>query len=178
MIHSPMVFKHRLCLILVVLLTLAANFRPFPDTARAGQASPFTGSWIANGSRQIFPFGKDRNVYTFKLAGHVNLKEAIGGELDFWSEIIGLSDSKTGTEARCVWRDLDGRELFLVLRSDLMQSDVLVTGKIVGGTGKFAGATGELSFKWSSISFYRDNLSATISGQALDLKGKIQLPNF
>lgn len=177
MIHSPRTFKYRLCLILIILLTLAANFCPFPDIARAGQDSPFTGSWIANGSRQIFPFGK-RNVYTFKLAGHVNLKETIGGELDFWSEVIGISDSKTGTQARCIWRDLDGRELFLVLRSDRMQSNDMVTGKIVGGTGKFADATGELSFKWSSISFSRDDVTDSISGQTLDLKGKVQLPNF
>lgn len=178
MIHSPRVFKPKLCLILVASLALAVNFYPFFDIACAGQTNLFKGSWIANGSRQIFPFGKDRNVYTFQLAGHVNLEDAIGDKLDFWSEIIGISDSKTGTEARCVWRDLDGRELFLVLKNDRMQPDGLVTGQIVGGTGKFAEATGELSFKWSSISFYRDNIKATISGQALDLKGKIQLPNF
>ena len=162
------------CLVLVFFI---ATFYPVFSIANAGQTGNFTGSWIANGTRQILPFGK-RNIYTFKLSGHVNLKEAIGGELDFWSEVIGFSDSQTGTQARCVWRDLDDGKLFLVLKSDSMQSDALVFGKIVGGTGKFANATGELSFKWSSISFYREDARSTISGQAFDLKGNFQLPNF
>lgn len=149
-----------------------------PIPASAGQTGDFTGVWIANGTRQVLPFGPNRNFYTFKLSGHVNLKEPIGGELDFWSEVIGISDSKTGTEARCVWRDLDGRKLFIELKTDHMKSKGLVMGTIVGGTEKFTNATGTLSFKWSSFSFYKDDNRSTVSGQTYDLTGNFQLPEF
>ena len=173
MIHSTKVLHYVRCLVLFLLIAI---FCPgFSSSASAGETGDFTGTWIANGTRQVLPFGKNRNFYTFKMTGHVNLKQAIGGELDFWSEIIGISDSKTGSQARCVWTDLGGRKLFLELKSDRMQSDELVMGKIVGGTGKFVNATGTLSFKWSSMSFYREGKATTISGQTFDLKGSFQL---
>lgn len=173
MIHSFKVFHPIGCMMLILFTVI---FNPIP--ASAEQTGNFTGVWIANGTREVLPFGPNRNFYTFRLSGHVNLKEPIGGELDFWSEIIGISDSKTGTEARCVWRDLGGRKLFIELKTDHMKSKEQVMGTIVGGTGKFANATGTLNFKWSSISFYKDDNRSTVNGQTYDLTGNFQLPEF
>lgn len=174
MLPSSKVLNLTLCLVLFFLI---AMFCPgLSSSTSAGETTNFTGTWIANGTRQLLPFGEDRNFYTFKMTGHVNLKQATGSELDFWSEIIGISDSKTGSEARCVWTDLEGRKLFLELKSDRMQSKTQVTGKIVGGTGKLANATGDLSFTWSSISFHHEGKATTVSGQTYDLQGSYQVP--
>lgn len=174
MLPSSKVLNLTLCLVLFFLI---AMFCPgLSSSASAGETTNFTGTWIANGTRQVLPFGENRNFYTFKMTGHVNLKQATGSDLDFWSEIIGVSDSKTGSEARCVWTDLEGRKLFLELKSDRMQSETQVIGKIVGGTGKLANATGELSFTWSSISFHHEGNATTVSGQTYDLQGSYQVP--
>lgn len=166
---SKVVHPHLLLILIIMIFSIVQQCR---------ETGTFKGTWIANGTRQVLPFGKDRNFYTFKMTGHVNLKDPIGGELDFWSEILGVTDSQTGSQARCVWKDLEGRKLFLELTSDHMQSDELVTGKIVGGTDKFANATGELTFKWSSMSFYREGKDTTVSGQTFDLQGSFELPEF
>lgn len=91
---------------------------------------------------------------------------------------MGFSDTKTGTIAGCVWGALSGEKIFITLKSQSLVADKLVSGEIEGGIGKFANATGTLSFKWSSLKFYKDATKRTVSGQALDLNGRISLPAF
>ncbi len=148
----------------------------FPGPVLAEQGNVFTGSWILNGERQILPFGKDRNIYTFTLSGHVNLEKPAGATYDFWSQCMGFADTQNGTQARCVWRSLDGEQIFISLKSPHLGTDNLVSGTIEGGTGKFSGVKGELAFKWFSLFFHREAAENTISGQALDLKGSYVLP--
>ena len=45
--------------------------------SRAVDVGDFEGSWVANGTRKLFPFG-DRKVYTFEISGPVSLKTELG----------------------------------------------------------------------------------------------------
>jgi hypothetical protein len=159
-------------IILVVLLLIFG----FQTESRAEDSGEFSGSWVANGSRENFPFSADREVYTFKLVGHVSLETKLGKKKHYWSECVGLSDSASGAVARCVWKDLDGPEIFVTLQSDRLQSDQRVTGTIVGGSEHLEGISGDLSFVWSSISFQKEGGKSMVSGQTLDLSGSYQIP--
>ena len=61
----------------------------------------FIGTWVANGTKETLTFGENRKVALFKLTGHVNLKNEVGKENDYWAECIGLADSEAGSNARC-----------------------------------------------------------------------------
>lgn len=148
----------------------------FPAGSWAAKFGEFSGTWLANGTREVFLFGEERKVYTFKLSGHVNLKTIIGEKTDYWSECVGFSDSETGTVARCVWRDLDGPELFIRLKGEQLETGSWVTGTIIGGSGDLKGIKGSLSFRWSSVSLQDDATESTITGQALNLGGSYQTP--
>ncbi|WP_306535185.1 hypothetical protein [Geobacter sp.] len=117
--------------------------------SHAAESGEFKGGWIANGTRAPFPFGDGRQVFTFKLAGHVNLQTVLGKKKDYWSECVGFADSVTGVVGRCVWKDLAGPEIYIMLQSNQLQQGSLVTGTIVGGTGPLAGISGDVSFNWS-----------------------------
>ena len=104
--------------------------------SHAAESGEFKGTMIANGTRTPFPFGDGRQVFTFKLGGHVSLQTPLGKKKDYWSECIGLADSTTGVVGRCVWKDLDGPEIYLTIQSDKLQQGSQVTGTIVGGSGK------------------------------------------
>ena len=157
--------------LIVLLLTIG-----FYTEGLAAESGEFSGSWVANGSRENFPFSDDREVYTFELDGHVSLESKLGKKKHYWSECVGLSDTASGAVARCVWKDLDGPEIYLTLQSDRLQTDQQVTGAIVGGSEHLEGISGELSFVWSSISFQREGGKSMVSGQTLDLSGSYQLP--
>lgn len=161
---------------LVVSLFVLLIFAGLPTITIAAESGEFNGIWIANGTREVFPFGEDRQVYTFKLSGHVNLQSDIGKTKDFWSKCVGLSDTESGTVARCVWQDLYGGKIFITLRSDRLQEDNLVTGEIVGGTDNLEGISGELSFSWSSVTFQKEGAVSTVTGQALGLEGNYRVP--
>ena len=144
--------------------------------ALAAESGDFSGLWVANGTRQLFPFEESRQIYTFKLSGHVNLQTAIGGRKDFWSQCVGLADSLTGSMTRCVWRDLHGAKIFITLQSEGMAEDRQVVGTIIGGTRHLKGIEGELSFVWSDVSFQKEANRSTIAGQALGLNGSYRIP--
>lgn len=160
----------------VVSLALLLLTVVFLSLGAAADSGEFNGTWTANGTREVFPFAEDRQIYTFKFSGHVNLQSNIGKTRDFWSKCIGMTDTQSGMQARCVWEDLQGREIYLTLRSDRLQEDDHVTGEIVGGAGELAGISGDLSFAWSYVTFQRDGDLSTISGQALGLEGHYQIP--
>jgi hypothetical protein len=150
---------------------------PLIVQCHAAESGEFNGSMIANGTRTDFPFADGRQVFTFKLAGHVNLQNLLDKKKDYWSECVGLADSVTGAVGRCVWKDLDGPEIFLTIQSDKLQQGGQVTGTIVGGSEKLAGISGELSFNWASVITQTDAEGVVnVTGQTRDLGGKYRIP--
>lgn len=143
---------------------------------QALEGGKFSGTWVANGTRELFSFGEERKVYTFELSGHVNLETNIGKKRDYWAKCVGLSDTETGTVARCVWKDLDGPELYLTLESEQLSEKSPFTGKIVGGSEHLEGIVGDLSFIWSSVNVQERGEKTTITGQTLDLQGTYKIP--
>jgi hypothetical protein len=157
-----------------VYLLLAMSFLTDSHAAESGE---FKGTMIANGTRTPFSFGDVRQVFTFKVAGHVSLQTALGKKKDYWSECVGLSDSVSGVIGRCVWKDLAGPEIYLTLESDRLQQGSQVNGTIVGGTGYLAGISGELSFNWSAVTVQTDSEGITnVTGQAKNLVGRYRIP--
>lgn len=165
-------------LILRILLCGVLLLATSPMTqSHAAESGEFKGTMIANGTRAPFPFGDGRQVFTFKLGGHVSLQTPLGKKKDYWSECIGLADSTTGIVGRCVWKDLDGPEIYLTIQSDKLQQGSQVNGTIVGGSGKLAGISGDLSFNWSSVITQTDaEGSVNVTGQTRNLAGRYQVP--
>ena len=147
-----------------------------PTEILAAESGDFKGTWIANGTRKPFAFSEDRQIYTFEISGHVSLQTNLGKKKDYWSTCVGLSDSVTGSVARCVWKDLDGPELYMTLQSDQLQSNSKVTGSIVGGTEHLKGISGDLSFVWSAVTFLKEGGGESVTGQTLDLSGTYRIP--
>ena len=56
----------------------------------ADKTGSFTGTSVANGTKDVLPFGAKRETALFKLSGHVNLKDQAGMQKGYWSECIGL----------------------------------------------------------------------------------------
>ncbi len=154
-----------------LLLTVGA-----PTASTAGESGDFKGTWVANGNRKPFAFSEDRKIYTFEISGHVSLQTGLGKEKNYWSTCVGLSDSETGSVARCVWKDLDGPEIYMTLQSDKFQTNSRFTGSIVGGTEHLKGISGELSFVWSAVTFLEEAGGESVTGQTLDLSGTYQVP--
>jgi hypothetical protein len=145
--------------------------------SQAAETAEFKGSWIANGTRTAFPFVKGRQVFTFQIGGHVSLQTAVHDKKDYWSDCIGLADAATGITGRCVWKDLAGPELYVVLQSDRLEQGSQVKGTIVGGTGPLAGISGDLSFNWSSVIVQTDAQGIEeLTGQTLNLAGHYRAP--
>ena len=145
--------------------------------SHASESGEFKGTMIANGTRTNFPFGDGRQVFTFKLAGHVNLQTTLNKKKDYWSECVGLADSVTGIVGRCVWKDLAGPEIYLTVQSDRLQQGSKVTGTIVGGTGPLAGISGEMSFNWSSVTTLTEAEGVvSVTGQTKNLSGSYLVP--
>ena len=142
----------------------------------AGPSGTFTGTWVANGTKDVLPFGDERETALFKLSGHVNLKDQVGMQKDYWSECIGLADTESGSDIRCVWRAFNGQEIYIVLTSQRLVKGTSVSGTIVGGTGLAAGIKGSLSFHWSTMSFQKQKSSTAVGGYATDLKGAFRIP--
>ena len=143
--------------------------------SQAGEVGDFEGSWVANGTRKLFPFG-DRKVYTFEISGHVSLRTELGKKKNYWSTCVGFADTVTGMAARCVWKDLDGPELYITLKSDRMQTDDQVTGSIVGGTDHLEGISGDLSFAWLTVTVQKEAGAESVTAQTLNLNGTYQIP--
>jgi hypothetical protein len=147
-----------------------------PTASQAAEAGDFKGTWVANGTRKPFAFSADRKIYTFEISGHVNLQTGLGKVKNYWSTCVGLSDSETGSIARCVWKDLDGPEVYITLKSDQLQTNSRVFGSIVGGTEHLAGISGDLSFVWSAVTFLEEAGVESVTGQTLDLSGTYRVP--
>ena len=142
--------------------------------AVAERAGTFTGTWIASGQRHTFDFLAGREVGTFSVTGHVNLKGNLGEIEDYWAECVGLSDTETGGSARCVWRSMEGDKAYIVLTGKPLEQSNKIAGEFVGGTGSLRGIEGTFTFTWSSV--YIDENQGTFAGQTLDLKGSYRIP--
>jgi hypothetical protein len=141
----------------------------------AQEAETFSGSWIVSGTYQALDFVEGREVLTFRLSGHVNLKDEIGTVTDLWSECIGLWDAGTGTATRCVWRTPGGEDAaYSILEGRLVEEGVRVTGRFVGGAGRLKGLTGGLTFTWTSV--FRNQTEKRLSGHTENLSGSYLLP--
>jgi hypothetical protein len=147
----------------------------FAETPLAGQEGTFTGTWTASGNYRPLDFVEGREVATFRISGHVNLKDAVGEVADYWSECAGLWDAEAGSATRCVWRDADGEgKAYSVLEGRVVEQGVQVTGRFVGGSGNLQGLTGELSFTWTSV--FRNRTDKVLTGHTENLSGSYQLP--
>jgi len=150
---------------------------PFLTYSHAADSGEFKGRWIANGTQTLFPFEKGRQVYTFKISGHVKLQSSIDKKKDYWSECVGLADSSTGIIGRCVWKELAGPEIYLTIQSDQLLQGSQVTGTIVGGTGHLAGISGDLSFNWSSVIVMKEaDGTVAVTGETNNLGGRYRIP--
>lgn len=157
---------------LIILLVLV--FSP-AGWVFAEPAGTFSGSWIVSGTYQPLDFAEGRDVFTFRLSGHVNLKNEIGKVTDLWSECTGLWDAETGSATRCVWRTPGGEDAaYITLEGRLVEEGVRVTGRFVGGAGRLKGLTGGLSFTWTSV--FRNRTEKRFTGHTEDLSGSYQLP--
>jgi hypothetical protein len=134
----------------------------------------FAGSWIASGQRQVLDFIPDREVYTFHLQGHVNLKNNMGKTADFWSECTGLWDQKTGSEGRCTWRSAKGGKAFIVLGGRLMEEGIQVTAEVVGGTGSLENVEGIFTFTWTSV--FTDPHTGSLTAHTENITGHYSIP--
>jgi hypothetical protein len=166
----------RLMLQIILCGFLLLTTSSFTDS-HAAESGEFKGAMIANGTRTPFSFGNDRQVFTFKLFGHVNLQTSLSKKKDYWAECVGLADSTTGLTGRCVWKDLDGPEIYLTIQSDKLQQGSTVTGTIIGGSGHLAGISGELSFNWSSVITQMESDGVlSVTGHTKNLIGSYRVP--
>ncbi len=76
----------------------------------------------------------------------------------------------------CVWRSLEGHEIYLTLRGTRMEKGSRITGSISGGTGAARGITGTLRFSWSMMSFKQLDDESGIGGLSKDVSGTYKLP--
>lgn len=140
----------------------------------AEETGTFEGTLTASGQRQILEFMEGRAVFTFSLEGHINLENAVGDTSDFWAKWVGLWDTETGGTARCVWDDMKGHRIYVVLTGTQMKEGATLTGEFVGGTGRFQGIQGNFIFTWTSVSFNTGD--KVIAGYAKDIKGSYRVP--
>ena len=146
------------------------------ESSAAQAEKTFSGTWSANGTKEGLSFGREREIALFKLAGLVHLKDDVGTQTDYWSECIGLGDTQTGSDIRCVWKSLDGQEMYVLLQAKQMVEGTFVTGEIVGGTDQLNGIKGKLEFEWSTLSLTKTVRGTTVGGYAKGLKGTYTLP--
>ena len=167
--------RDRVVVGLTFLALLIAGAAVVPaGNAWAEQQGTFKGSWIASGTRKLLDFTEGREIFTFHVEGHLNLEYDLGKTRDFWSECIGLWDAQKGGNTRCVWRSLEGDTIYCELSGQLMEEQVAVHGKFVGGTGKAEGVEGEFTLTSSSIFYNGDERVLTLHSK--DIAGSYRIP--
>ena len=166
----------KLLLLLVLFFSCLTASGMLVSSVPAEESGTFSGTWVANGSKEVLALGSDRETATFKLSGQVHLNKEIGKEGSYWAECIGFADSATGSEISCVWRNLEGHEIYLLMKGTRMEKGSSITGSIIGGTGPAKGITGTLRFTWSMMSFTQANKEMGIGGFSKDVSGTYRLP--
>jgi hypothetical protein len=169
----------KLCILLVLFFWCLDATESIVSPVLAAGEGIYTGTWVANGSKEVLALGSDREIALFKISGDVNLSNVIGKESNYWSECIGFADSETGSDIRCVWRCLHGDEIYLTMKGARMEKGSSIAGSIIGGTGAAKGITGTIRFTWFMMSFDQVNNGTGkigISGFSKDLSGTYKLP--
>jgi hypothetical protein len=163
--------------ILLVLLfwCLAASGR-MVSSVLAAEEGTFSGTWSANGIKEVLSLGGGREAATFYLNGNVRLTNKIGQEKEYWSECIGFADSAAGSDICCKWRGLSGEEIYLTMKGTKMATGSSVTGNIIGGTDSAKGVTGTVRFTWSMMTFQQVSYEIGIAGYSNDVSGTYKLP--
>ena len=165
---------HRVRLMAVSLLLGVAACTPSPPTpaASGGAGGPqerhFTGSWSATGNRQSLDMGPGRRAEIFRLSGSLMLVGDNRPGLAFRSDVIGLRDNQSGLQARSVWTDERGDQVFSELQGGAGGPGQPIEGRFVGGTGRYAGVSGQYTFKWRTLVESEDG---NVSGRVVDLTG-------
>ena len=142
----------------------------------AAEEGTFTGTWSANGTKEVLSLGNGREAATFSLNGHMRLAKKMGEEKDYWSECIGFADSAVGSDICCIWRGLSGDEIYVTMKGTKMATGSSITGSIIGGTGAAKGITGTLRFTWSMMTFQQVSYEIGIAGFSNDVSGTYKLP--
>ena len=159
----------------LILLTATACGRspvPPPVPVASDEIRPFTGTWIATGTRQTLTLEPGRQAAIFNLTGSLLLSGKERLKLGFKADVIGFSDTSQGMQGRSVWTDDKGEKVFSELRGQSVGPGNLVEGRFVGGTGRYAGVSGEYSFTWK---YLVDNEEGMVSGRVVGLKGWARL---
>ena len=157
----------------LMLLAAVIVVMPTPFLA-AAEDGTFSGTWIASGQRWILDFAPDREVFTYRVQGHVNLKTNLGNVSDYWSECTGLWDEQTGSTGRCVWRNPNGDKAFIVLQGRFLEEDIQVSAEVVGGTGNLEGVQGDFTFTWTSV--FIDPDTNNLTAHTKNMAGNYRLP--
>ena len=171
---NPRAARHRLRILAMPLLLVlvACTPSPPPPTASSGAEGPqerhFTGTWSITGNRQTLDMGPDHRAEIFRLGGSLMLAGDHRPGLAFRSDIIGLRDNQTGMQARSVWTDERGDQVFSELRGGAGGPGHPIEGRFVGGTGRYAGVSGQYTFKWRALVESEDG---SVSGRVVDLEG-------
>ena len=170
---NPRAARHRLRILAMPLLLVLVDCTPSPPPAASGDADGprerhFTGTWSITGNRQTLKMGPDHRAEIFRLGGSLMLAGDSRPCLAFRSDIIGLRDNQSGMQARSVWTDERGDQVFSELRGGAGGPGQLIEGRFVGGTGRYAGVRGQYTFKWRTLVESEDG---SVSGRVVDLEG-------
>jgi len=162
-------------LVLPLLLVTACSAPPkgAQGALAPGESRTFEGTWSASGTRQTLRLEPGHQASILSLTGSLLLVGQGGLGVGFRAEVIGISDSQTGGDGRCVWTDERGDQVFSRLRGQPIGTGSQVVGAITGGTGRYAGLTGEYEFRWRYVI---DTEDGAVSGQTVDLKGRVTAP--
>lgn len=173
--RGPSPVSRRATAFLTVLAALCLFALVSFSKAWAQASGEFSGSWTANGTVQPLDFGDDREVFLFRLSGHVNLKSDVGSTSDYWSDCVGIWDSETGVTARCAWRHVGGNGVaYIIFEGRMMEEGATVQGKLVGGEGNLEGLEGTMTFTWSTL--YRGETDKVVTCHSKDIKGTYRIP--
>jgi hypothetical protein len=145
---------------------------PATETPSSGEWHTFQGTWSASGTRQTLSLETNHRASIFDLEGSLLLTGGQGLGVGFQARAVGLTDSLTGMQGRCVWTDERGEKVYSKLNGEFVETGNHIVGTILGGTGRYAGVTGEYSFEWRFIIESEDGI---VSGRAVDLKGRARL---
>jgi len=132
----------------------------------------FQGTWTSAGSRNILPFGENRQASIASFNGSLVLSGSSRLGVGFRANAIALNDSATGMVGRAVWTDEHGDQVFSELRGEGTATANKIVGTFVGGTGRYSGATGSYEFSWRFVLVTEDG---TVQGQSENLKGRIRV---
>ena len=65
----------KLCILLVLFFWCLAASESMVSPVLAAEDGTFTGTWVANGSKEVLALGSERETALFKLSGDVNLTQ-------------------------------------------------------------------------------------------------------